>query len=102
MENKANQTDALTGTVKGPGERPHEYLFITADNARARIGEFVYYTASDGEADRHILGNITSRRLVRNLPDAFLSDPQTPPAVVSALIGLSTDCGELYEITVEA
>ena len=95
-------TDILTGTVKGPGELPHEYLFITADNHRTRIGEFVYYTAHDGEEERHILGNITSRRLVRNLPDAFLSDPQTPPAVVSALIGLSNDCGELYEITVEA
>ena len=99
---EANSTaDILTGTVKGPGELPHEYLFITADNARARIGEFVYYAAHDGEEQRHILGNITSRRLVRNLPDAFLSDPQTPPAVVSALIGLSADCGELYEITVE-
>ncbi|HEX8709490.1 MAG TPA: ATP-binding protein [Pyrinomonadaceae bacterium] len=94
-------TDTLTGTVKGPGELPHEYLFITADNRRTRIGEFVYYVARDGESERHILGNITSRRLVRNLPDAFLSDPQTPPAVVSALIGLSSDCGELYEITVE-
>jgi hypothetical protein len=39
---------------------------------------------------------------VRNLPDAFLSDPQISPSVVSSLIGLSTDCGELYEITVEA
>ena len=94
-------TDLLTGTVKGPGELPHEYLFITADNGRARIGEFVYYLARDADEVRHILGNITSRRLVRNLPDAFLSDPQTPPSVVSSLIGLSTDCGELYEITVE-
>lgn len=94
-------TDLLTGTVKGPGELPHEYLFITADNGRARIGEFVYYVARDADEARHILGNITSRRLVRNLPDAFLSDPQTPPSVVSSLIGLSTDCGELYEITVE-
>ncbi len=101
MSEPDSAVDILTGTVKGPGELPHEYLFITADNHRTRIGEFVYYTASDGEAERHILGNITSRRLVRNLPDAFLSDPQTPPAVVSALIGLSTDCGELYEITVE-
>ncbi|HEX8145339.1 MAG TPA: ATP-binding protein [Pyrinomonadaceae bacterium] len=93
--------DLLTGTVKGPGELPHEYLFITADNGRARIGEFVYYAARDADEVRHILGNITARRLVRNLPDAFLSDPQTPPSVVSSLIGLSTDCGELYEITVE-
>ena len=33
-------TDFLTGTVKGPGELPHEYLFITKDNKRTRIGEF--------------------------------------------------------------
>jgi hypothetical protein len=94
-------SDTLTGTVKGPGERPHEYLFITAEHRRARIGEFVYYVAQDGDSARHILGNITSRRLVRNLPDAFLSDPQTPPAVVSSLIGLAGDGCELYEITVE-
>src|SRR5881227_3781496 len=94
-------TDALTGTVKGPGERPHEFLFITADNRRARIGEFVYYTARDGAQQRRIIGNITERRLVRNLPDTFLSDPETPPSVVSSLIGLDGEGCELYEITVE-
>jgi DNA helicase HerA-like ATPase len=94
-------TDALTGTVKGPGELPHEFLFITADNERARIGEFVYYTARDGDDVRRIIGNVTGRRLVRNLPDTFLSDPETPPAVVSALIGLEGEGCELYEITVE-
>ena len=99
---KANDaTDALTGTVKGPGEQPHEFLFITADNRRARIGEFVYYTARDGQEVRRIIGNITERRLVRNLPDTFLSDPETPPSVVSSLIGLDGEGCELYEITVE-
>ncbi|MGA9995907.1 MAG: ATP-binding protein [Pyrinomonadaceae bacterium] len=101
MQSNSTQSDTLTGTVKGPGLKPHEYLFITADHIRARIGEFVYYLTRDGSDERHIIGNITSRRLVRNLPDAFLSDPQTPPNVVSSLIGLSSDCGELYEITVE-
>src|ERR671916_123405 len=101
MSTKQVETDTLTGTVKGPGELPHEYLFITADNRRTRIGEFVYYVARDGEGHRHIIGNITSRRLVRNLPDVFLSDPEIAPSVVSSLIGLSSDCGELYEITVE-
>ncbi len=101
MHTKSVTPDVLTGTIKGPGERPHEYLFITADNRRARIGEFVYYIAQDGDLERHILGTIISRRLVRNLPDAFLSDPQTPPAVVSALIGLNGESCELYEITVE-
>jgi DNA helicase HerA-like ATPase len=101
MEVKDNSTDALTGTVKGPGERPHEYLFITAEHARARIGEFVYYTARDGREDRRIIGNVTERRLVRNLPDTFLADPETPPSVVSSLIGLDAEGCELYEITVE-
>ena len=32
-------TDFLTGTVKGPGELPHEYLFVTKDNKKTRIGE---------------------------------------------------------------
>ncbi|MBC7930335.1 MAG: DUF87 domain-containing protein, partial [Rubrivivax sp.] len=94
-------TDTLTGTVKGPGELPHEFLFITADNERARIGEFVYYTARDGVEERRIIGNVTGRRLVRNLPDAFFSDPETPPSVVSSLIGLDGEGCELYEITVE-
>ncbi|MBA2736250.1 MAG: hypothetical protein H0U50_05600 [Pyrinomonadaceae bacterium] len=67
-------TDFLTGTVKCPGELPHEYLFITKDNKRTRIGEFVYYTAKDGDNERQIIGTIKGRRLVRNLPDAFLSD----------------------------
>jgi uncharacterized protein len=101
MSSQDQISDARTGTVKGPGERPHEFLFITADNRRARIGEFVYYLASDGANERQILGNITSRKLVRNLPDAFLSDPETPPAVISALIGLDAEGCELYEITVE-
>src|ERR671927_618007 len=101
MTSPTDTNDQLVGTVKGPGERPHEYLFITADNRRARIGEFVYYTAQDGSETRRILGTVTARRLVRNLPDAFLADPQTPPAVVSSLIGLEGEGCELYEITVE-
>jgi DNA helicase HerA-like ATPase len=100
MSTKYALSDTLTGTVKGPGELPHEYLFITADNLRTRIGEFVYYVARDADNERHIIGNITSRRLARNLPDVFHSDPEIPPSVVSSLIGLNPECGELYEITV--
>ena len=93
--------DILTGTVKGPGALPHEYLFITRDNKRTRIGEFVYYTAVDGDAARRIVGTIKERRLVRNLPDAFFADPNTPPSSVSSLIGREGDALEIYEITVE-
>ncbi len=93
--------DILTGTVKGPGPLPHEYLFITKDNSRTRIGEFVYYEVMIGDVPRRIIGTINSRRLVRNLPDTFLSDPSTPPIAVSSLIGLSGEAPEIYEITVE-
>jgi len=94
-------SDFLTGTVKGPGELPHEYLFITKDNEKTRIGEFVYYRVKDGDETRQIIGTIKGRKIVRNLPDAFLADPNTPPALVSALIGLSGDACEIYEIQVE-
>ena len=94
-------TDFLTGTVKGPGEMPHEYLFITKDNEKTRIGEFVYYQAKVGDKERRIIGTIKGRKLVRNLPDAFLSDPNTPPSMVSSLIGLDGDGCEIYEIQVE-
>jgi DNA helicase HerA-like ATPase len=101
MSLNANTQDALTGTVKGPGERPHEYLFLTADHARARAGEFVYYVARDGAEERRIIGNVTARRLVRNLPDAFSADPEVAPALLSSLIGLEGEGCELYEMTVE-
>ncbi|MCB1025953.1 MAG: ATP-binding protein [Acidobacteria bacterium] len=93
--------DTPIGTVKGPGELPHEYLFITKNNDRTRIGEFVYYTAEDGTESRKIIGTIKGRKLVRNLPDSFLADPGTPPAMISSLIGLDSENCEIYEIEVE-
>src|SRR5262244_1170501 len=93
--------EILIGTVKGPGENPHEFTFITTDNAQTRIGEFVYYHASDGENELRIVGTITERHLVRNLPDSFLADPNTPPALVSSLIGVGEEGLEIYEIAVE-
>ena len=94
------KTDLLTGTVKGPGLLPHEYLFITRENKKTRIGEFVYYQGDIGDEFRRIVGTITSTRLVRNLPDAFLAEPGTPPSSISSLIGLDGDALEIYEITV--
>src|SRR5882724_2839867 len=97
-------TDILTGTVKGPGEKPNEFLFITTDNRYTRIGEFVYYNVPQN-GDRNelrIVGTINDRRLIRNLPDSFLADPNTSPSLISSLIGLGGDDGELYEITVSS
>lgn len=94
-------SDELFGTVKGPGVLPHEFLFITRDNLRARIGEFVYYSADIAGEQQQIVGTINSRKLVRSLPDNFLADPATPPSEISALIGLDGMSPEIYEITVE-
>ncbi len=96
-----SNTDLLTGTVKGPGLLPHEYLFITRDNKRARVGEFVYYFAEANGAAQQIVGTISGRKLVRSLPDAFLADPAVSPAELSAMIGLGGDSDEIFEITVE-
>jgi len=93
--------EILIGTIKGPGENPHEFTFITTDNTQTRIGEFVYYHANDGENDLRIVGTIAERSLVRNLPDSFLADPNTPPSLVSSLIGIAEEGVEIYEIAVE-
>jgi DNA helicase HerA-like ATPase len=92
--------DTLIGTVKGPGEKPHEFVFITTDNEQTRVGEFVYYQAEAARSSRQILGNITERELVRSLPDSFLADPATPPSMVAAMIGLEDEGAELFMITV--
>lgn len=94
--------DTLVGTVKGPGEKPSEYIFITTDNANTRVGEFVYYSAKTGPEERLILGNISERSLVRSLPDSFLADPATPPSAIAAMIGLEEEGAELFEIVVSA
>ncbi len=93
-------SDTLVGTVKGPGEKPGEYLFVTTDNQNTRVGEFIYYQAPASTGEQKIIGNITERRLVRSLPDSFLADPATPPAMVAAMIGLEDQGAELFEIVV--
>jgi DNA helicase HerA-like ATPase len=87
--------DLLVGTVKGPGEKAQEYLFITTDNHHTRVGEFVYYKIDSCS----IVGNITGRRLAKSLPDDFLADPNVSPQEMAELIGLEA-VSELYEITV--
>lgn len=92
-------TDLLLGTVKGPGPLPNEYLVLTRDIEVARIGEFVFYTAVIDGQPRKIVGTVTARKLARNLPDSFLTDPGTPPAAVAALLGIE-NAPEVYELTV--
>jgi uncharacterized protein len=89
------------GTAKGPGQGPHEFLFISPDDDRhCKVGEFVYYTL-DGEHDeRPVLGRVTGRAPVRLFPDSFMSSPDVPPAEVAAAVGYVDDENELFEISV--
>lgn len=93
-------SDILVGTVKGPGEKPSEFVFVTTNNDHTRVGEFVYYAAHTTQTSREIIGNITERSLVRSLPDSFLADPAIPPALVASMIGLDQEGSELFEIVV--
>jgi uncharacterized protein len=95
--NGSQPPDRLVGTVKGPGDKPNEYLFVTTDNDHTRVGEFVYYATRAGQK---ILGTVTERSLSRSLPDSFLADPATPPAMIAGMIGLEETDLELFEITV--
>lgn len=97
-----SDADLLTGTVKGPGKLPHEYLFITRDNSRTRIGEFVFYAVDVGGSERKIFGTISSRRLIRNLPDEYLATPDVSPVSVASILGIGSETSEIYEISVES
>ena len=94
-------TRLAIGTVKGPGETPHEYTFIAPDpERRLKHGEFVYYVTNVEHVERQILGRITGRESVRLLPDTFMADPSVPPDEVAALLGYDSSATELFELTV--
>ena len=90
------------GTVKGPGETPHEFTFMAPDpERRVKHGEFVYYLAHvDGE-ERQIIGTRDRAASRFSLfPDSFMADPTVPPHEVAALLGYDSEDSELFEITV--
>ncbi len=89
------------GTAKGPGERPHEFLFITPDDdGFCKIGEFIFYSLDEGDSRRTVLGRISQRAPVRLFPDSFMASPDVSPAEVAAAIGYAQEEDELFEITV--
>ncbi len=103
----STQTDSdisnpIIGTVKGPGEDGNQYIFITTDNKRVKIGEFVFYQvdAPDGNT-WEILGKISDRRLIDHLPDRIFADTQISPDTIASLIGFAYPNPEIYEVTVD-
>ncbi|NEZ56002.1 ATP-binding protein [Adonisia turfae] len=93
----------VIGTVKGPGEDGNQYVFITADNKRVKIGEFVFYAieAPDSNGSWEILGKISDRRLIDHLPDRIFADTQISPDTIASLIGFAYPNPEIYEVTVD-
>ncbi|MGD1906101.1 MAG: ATP-binding protein [Leptolyngbyaceae cyanobacterium] len=90
----------VMGTVKGPGETGNEYLFITANRDQVKIGEFVSYTATQGDETLDILGKIAALRLIDHLPDRLFADTAINPEAIAALVGFAYPNPEIYEVTV--
>jgi DNA helicase HerA-like ATPase len=89
------------GTAKGPGQHPHEFLFISPDrDGCCKIAEFVYYVLHDVEGQRPVLGRIVRRAPVRLFPDSFMASPDVPPSEIAASLGYLDQEDELFEITV--
>src|ERR1700687_3079520 len=88
-------------TAKGPGQDPHEYLFIAPGaDGRCKIGEFVFYILQGVEGQRTVLGRIVRRAPVRLFPDSFMASPDVPPSEVAAAVGYLDEEDELFEISV--
>jgi hypothetical protein len=98
------------GITKGPGEKNHEYTFVSRDeHQELKHGEYVYYELSDPEQAelngstvpmRRVLGRIIKRVPLKLYPDTFLGEPEISPAQVAAMVGYNTHTNELFELHV--
>ncbi|HOU15539.1 MAG TPA: ATP-binding protein [Anaerolineae bacterium] len=87
------------GLTKGPGETPHEFLFVSPDREQAlKVGEFVVYRAPVDGQERNILARVTQRQPLRLYPDAFLADPGVGPEQVATLLGYEQASPDLFEL----
>ncbi len=98
------------GITKGPGEKTHEYTFVSRDdNQVLKNGEYVYYELDDPEQDavagvvvrkRRVLGRVLKRVPLQLYPDTFLGEPEISPAQVAAMVGYNAHTNELFELHV--
>jgi len=89
------------GVVKGPGELPNEYLFITKDTQHTKVGEYVYYETKINGTFRSIVGVIKCRSSAINISNIIFSDPSIDPFELLSILGIERELAELYEVTVE-
>ncbi|MBE3557644.1 MAG: ATP-binding protein [Ktedonobacteraceae bacterium] len=98
------------GITKGPGEKAHEYTFVSRDDEQVlKNGEYVYYevpdpeqTGADGSTPhmKRVLGRILKRVPLKLYPDTFLAEPEISPAQVAAMVGYNAVTNELFELHV--
>ncbi|MGI6209343.1 MAG: ATP-binding protein, partial [Anaerolineae bacterium] len=92
--------DTCVGLAKGPGEKPHQFTFITPDSDDSLpVGEYVYYTLTDGGRDLQVICRIDERREARNYPNTFLAHPSVAPGELAGFIGYVEEGDELFELT---
>ncbi len=88
------------GITKGPGEKPHEFVFISPDpRGQLKTSEFVQFVPPDDPQHRPVVARVVGRRAVRNYPDEFMGDPDLPPQEVARALGMADPDCELFEIT---
>ncbi|NPV07230.1 MAG: ATP-binding protein [Anaerolineae bacterium] len=94
------EMDACVGLAKGPGDRPHQFTFITPDSDDSLpVGEYVYYALPEGEGELRVICRIDERREARNYPNAFLAHPLVAPGELAGFIGYAEEGDELFELT---
>lgn len=94
------ELDACVGLAKGPGEKPHQFTFVTPDREDSLpVGEYVYYSLPNDGGGLQVVCRIDERVEARNYPDSFLSHPEVSPLEVAALLGHADEDSELFVLT---
>ncbi len=90
----------LAGTTKGPGDTPHEFIFISTDPENIlKHGEYVWYAIEKNNKTQRVIARITERVDAHGYPDTFLSDPLIAPQDIAAIMGYPREQSTIYEIS---
>jgi len=73
----------IIGLVKGVGESPNEFEFITSDISKMSIGDFVTLEYEGME----IISRITDCRPLTDYPPVMYSNPSIPPSEIASVLG---------------
>ncbi|HAA54043.1 MAG TPA: hypothetical protein DCE42_04775 [Myxococcales bacterium] len=92
------EEEQALGVVKGPSEEGSRYVFITSDNRRSKIGEFIHYYPHNDPDAFPIYGKIVSRKLARSYPAGLLADPNIELRKLAFVLGADGDGDEIYEV----